>query len=113
MISGIQALDGVTRDENEKNNGLGKLSLANSKTRQGKGDTIIEIDDVSDAGPPQLSYIAAYMRFMYWTCISPFDPMKDLGSGDAESWVDTLLNAFQKVIVIFAFCSFIVEIKII
>ncbi len=83
--------EGASRDGNDKQ------SPANPKATLSKGDTIIDIDNVQDAGPLEPSYVEAYMRFMYWTCVSPFNPTKNVGKGDSKTWLDAVLNFSQKV----------------
>ncbi len=87
---------------------MGIASRAQLTQKHGTGDTIIEIDNVQDAEPQEPSYVEAYMRFMYWTCVSPFDPTKKVGKGDAKTWLDAVLDFSQKVIWIFLYISLII-----
>ncbi len=61
-----------------------------------KGYTTIDIDNVQDV-KEEPSYIEAYMQFMYWTCVSPFNPKKYSKCRVAETWFDIALDVVQKV----------------
>lgn len=84
----------------------GQSQSSDSKSHQ-NNPLFICIDNIKETGPhKELTYIQAYMRFMYWTCVSPFDPMKNEETGATTNMVHRMLNFLQKVsqIILLFFC---------
>ncbi len=63
-----------------------------------KGPTVVDMEDDLNPRPLQEStYVEAYMKFMYWTCVSPFNPTRSWNCHGASSWSEFTLNIIQKV----------------
>lgn len=76
---------GATGDWNDQDASNGK---------HGHVSVDIDMDDVC-ASSLEDSLVEAYMKFMYWTCVSPFHPTENnIGGENTYKWV---LNVIQKV----------------
>ncbi len=70
----------------------------NAKLASIKDHTVIDIGNTEDVEPYQdPSYVEAYIRFMYLTCISPFDPYSNTRDFGADSWLEKTQRFIQKV----------------
>lgn len=71
----------------------------NRKSVGGKNHVTINIDNLQDADPPMdPTFVEAYMKFMYWICVSPFNPASIPVACDATSCLDLGLSVIRKVI---------------
>lgn len=76
----------------------GKDDSGVSNPRHGKGHVFISIDNVQNTGLDQkVTYIQAYMKFMYWTGVCPFNPLKSNKTGPTTTLCDWVLNFLPKV----------------
>ncbi len=63
-----------------------------------KSSSVVDIENEQNAEPLQEpTYLEAYMKFMYWTCVSPFYPTRSMTYHDRSSKSGWFLNIFQKV----------------
>lgn len=89
--------NGVTQDSSRSKGAENGQESSTFSKPSGEGHIVIGIDDVQDNEPIQEpSYVEAYMKVMYWMCVSPFNPSKNLGK-NTTSWTDWALNVSQKV----------------
>lgn len=96
---GEKAAHGTTQDS-----ALDTVEVAEQKhsgeqnSYQKKGDGFVCIDVGKEPKSVQKdTYIRAYMKFMYWTCVSPFDPMKTKDAGAKSTLGEKMLCVLQKV----------------
>ncbi len=77
---------------------IGPQNSGASKFSNGNSDVIVSIDNVQSIGlNRKFTYVQAYMKFMYWTCICPFNPMENDEAGDTTTLCKWMLNFLQKV----------------
>ncbi len=94
---GEKASNGVTRDSSQRRKAGKEQKSPTFSTPSRKGHVVIDIDDIQDVGSTQEpSYVEAYMKIMFWMCVSPFNPITNLGE-NTTSLTDLALKLLQKV----------------
>lgn len=97
-FTGENAAIGATQDASVHVDPRNGQSTSSDSKSQPNNRVFICINSSQETGPHQeLTYIQAYMKFMYWTCVSPFNPMKNEEGAAATNMVDRMLNYLQKV----------------